>query len=96
MAGNIIHAIASTNATIAGMIVVEALKILAGLPEVCKVGLLSIAFTQSSASYSMTHTPSQASHDYWKAAIHLQTCMQQCEPLKLCQDYLPAVHAVSQ
>lgn len=39
MAGNIIHAIATTNATIAGMIVVEAMKILAGLPKSCKVNL---------------------------------------------------------
>jgi len=37
MAGNIIHAIATTNATIAGMIVVEAIKVLAGMPNVCKV-----------------------------------------------------------
>ena len=31
MAGNIIHAIATTNAIISGLIVVEALKILAGV-----------------------------------------------------------------
>ena len=37
MAGNIIHAIATTNATIAGLIVIEALKILADLPKACKV-----------------------------------------------------------
>ena len=37
MAGNIINAIATTNATIAGMIVVEAMKVLAGLPNDCKV-----------------------------------------------------------
>ncbi len=32
MAGNIIHAIATTNAIISGLIVLEALKLLAGLP----------------------------------------------------------------
>ena len=37
MAGNIIHAIATTNATIAGMIVVEAIKILNGFSKSCKV-----------------------------------------------------------
>ena len=37
MAGNIIHAIATTNATIAGMIVVEAIKILTGCHKQCKV-----------------------------------------------------------
>ena len=45
MAGNIIHAIASTNATIAGMIVVEAMKVLAGLPQACKVRILCFAFS---------------------------------------------------
>ncbi|KAK9841863.1 hypothetical protein WJX81_007903 [Elliptochloris bilobata] len=37
MAGNIIHAIATTNAIVGGLIVVEALKILAGQPDKCKV-----------------------------------------------------------
>ena len=36
MAGNIIHAIATTNAVISGFIVIEALKLLAGVPEACK------------------------------------------------------------
>lgn len=40
MAGNIIHAIATTNAVIAGMIVIEAMKVLAGMPEACKVSWL--------------------------------------------------------
>ena len=38
MAGNIIHAIATTNAIVGGLIVVEAMKILAGKPESSKVG----------------------------------------------------------
>lgn len=41
MAGNIIHAIATTNAIISGMIVVEAIKILAG--EECIFSLLSLS-----------------------------------------------------
>eukprot|EP00878_Enallax_costatus_P005261 GHUV01005528.1.p1 GENE.GHUV01005528.1~~GHUV01005528.1.p1 ORF type:complete len:689 (+),score=205.63 GHUV01005528.1:3622-5688(+) len=36
MAGNIIHAIATTNAIVGGLIVVEALKLLAGLPQQCQ------------------------------------------------------------
>ena len=40
MAGNIIHAIATTNATVGGLIVVEALKVLAGQPDKCKVRCL--------------------------------------------------------
>lgn len=39
MAGNIIHAIATTNAIVGGLIVVEAMKILAGKPESTKVGV---------------------------------------------------------
>lgn len=37
MAGNIVHAIASTNATASGLIVLEALKLLSGQPHSCKV-----------------------------------------------------------
>ena len=37
MAGNIIHAIATTNAIISGLIAVQALKILAGCSTLCKV-----------------------------------------------------------
>jgi hypothetical protein len=37
MAGNIIHAIATTNAIVGGLIVIEALKLLAGAPEHSKV-----------------------------------------------------------
>ena len=48
MAGNIIHAIATTNATIAGMIVVEAVKVLAGLPNMCKV---CSSFSHQSAAF---------------------------------------------
>ncbi len=40
MAGNIIHAIATTNAIVSGLIVVEAMKILAGKPESSKVTFL--------------------------------------------------------
>ena len=36
MAGNIIHAIATTNAIIAGLIVVAAMQILAGCLDLCK------------------------------------------------------------
>ncbi len=36
MAGNIIHAIATTNAIIAGLIVVAAMQILAGCSDLCK------------------------------------------------------------
>jgi ubiquitin-like 1-activating enzyme E1 B len=37
MAGNIVHAIATTNAIVGGLIVIEALKILVGVPEKSKV-----------------------------------------------------------
>ena len=37
MAGNIIHAIATTNAIIAGLITVVAIQILAGCLDLCKV-----------------------------------------------------------
>ena len=37
MAGNIIHAIATTNAIIAGFIVIEAIKVLSGAQDHCKV-----------------------------------------------------------
>ena len=37
MAGNIIHAIATTNAIVGGMIVVEALKVLSGSYNACRV-----------------------------------------------------------
>lgn len=37
MAGNIIHAIATTNAIIAGFVVIEAIKVLAGAQDQCKV-----------------------------------------------------------
>ena len=37
MAGNIVHAIATTNAIISGLIAVQALKILSGNSKLCKV-----------------------------------------------------------
>lgn len=40
MAGNIIHAIATTNAIIAGFIVVEAIKVLSGAQDHCKASFL--------------------------------------------------------
>ncbi|KAF8066301.1 SAE2 [Scenedesmus sp. PABB004] len=40
MAGNIIHAIATTNAVVSGLIVVEALKLLAGCGEQCSTSFL--------------------------------------------------------
>ncbi|KAK9841453.1 hypothetical protein WJX74_006089 [Apatococcus lobatus] len=36
MAGNIVHAIATTNAIVSGLIVAEAIKLLAGMPENCR------------------------------------------------------------
>ncbi len=39
MAGNIIHAIATTNAIIAGFVVIEAIKVLAGAQDQCKVSV---------------------------------------------------------
>ena len=40
MAGNIIHAIATTNAIVSGLIVAEALKLLAGAPAACQTSFL--------------------------------------------------------
>lgn len=47
MAGNIIHAIATTNAIIAGFIVIEAIKLLTGAQEACKVLPLLVAVGHS-------------------------------------------------
>ena len=52
MAGNIIHAIATTNAVVGGLIVVEAMKLLASKPESSKVApvnlplLIALSFLQ--------------------------------------------------
>ena len=57
MAGNIIHAIATTNAVVGGLIVVEALKVLAGQPDKCKVRCLMPCLT----TRTCTHTRWSAS-----------------------------------
>lgn len=54
MAGNIIHAIATTNAIVGGLIVVEALKVLAGQPNKCKVRCLVPSLT----TYKVAHAAS--------------------------------------
>lgn len=41
MAGNIIHAIATTNAVIAGMVTLEAVKVLCGCEAACRTTFLS-------------------------------------------------------
>lgn len=53
MAGNIVHAIATTNAIISGLIVVEAMKIVSGLQKSCKVGP-GIAYYARDAMYCYT------------------------------------------
>jgi hypothetical protein len=50
MAGNIIHAIATTNAIVGGLIVIEALKLLAGHPEHCKVRRATLILSSASAA----------------------------------------------
>ncbi|KAI8466836.1 MAG: hypothetical protein J3K34DRAFT_483471 [Monoraphidium minutum] len=40
MAGNIIHAIATTNAAVAGLLVTEAIKVIAGMPSECRTSFL--------------------------------------------------------
>lgn len=41
MAGNIIHAIATTNAVVAGLVTLEAMKLLGGCPDACRTTFLS-------------------------------------------------------
>ena len=55
MAGNIVHAIASTNATASGLIVLEALKLLSGQPHSCKVRL-----RKGADCHTVTHQPRSA------------------------------------
>ncbi|GBF97588.1 SUMO-activating enzyme subunit 2 [Raphidocelis subcapitata] len=40
MAGNIIHAVATTNAIVSGLLVTEAIKVLAGLPQECATSFI--------------------------------------------------------
>lgn len=55
MAGNIIHAIATTNATIAGMIVVEAIKILTGFPKDCKVNPVHFSYIPKAVLWGLVN-----------------------------------------
>ncbi len=70
MAGNIIHAVATTNAIVGGLIVIEAMKLLAGVPEHSKVCPPVYPVTHSKFMQSQSF-PSQGSdslHDWWKTA----------------------------
>ena len=53
MAGNIVHAVATTNAVISGLITLEAMKLLAGAPSACRVSetanLLELAMSNKGA-----------------------------------------------
>lgn len=46
MAGNIIHAIATTNAIVSGLIVIEALKLLGGALDACQTTFLHQEVTE--------------------------------------------------
>ena len=55
MAGNIIHAIATTNAIVGGLIVVEAMKLLAGKPENSKVAFVHLPLLAAKSLSCMWH-----------------------------------------
>ena len=55
MAGNIIHAIATTNAIVGGLIVVEAMKLLAGKPENSKVAPVRLQMLGATSLPCMSH-----------------------------------------
>lgn len=55
MAGNIIPAIATTNAIIAGLIVMEALKVISGNIEQCKAVSNGETVSLNKAMFKCTH-----------------------------------------
>lgn len=57
MAGNIIHAIATTNAIVSGLIVIEAMKLLAGAPAACQTSFLTQQATASKRLVTRMQAP---------------------------------------
>lgn len=54
MAGNIVHAVATTNAVISGLIALEAMKLLAQAPAACKVGIISLQYLRNTDDSKQT------------------------------------------